>query len=293
MAGDRKLVSSRADRGHRALKASIVTVTHRSAGYVARYVDSFLAHHGREHCNNIEFVFVENSGDAAITDLLQPLRHAGYRVELLFMENRGFGAACNLGAKAATGQVLMFINPDVTCIGSFKSIESLEGNWGTGRQIDENGRIFSFDILPEHKSLFLELTRRHLRMTPPPPKWLDRLFPVGAFFCVDREHFANVGGFNERFFLYHEEAELARRLHRVAGPPSYVADLAVLHHQFGSETSRSLTSVHELDGLFSYATVVGSRSVLRKRLFLLLAMAPFRSDARSRLWQFAQKWRNW
>lgn len=292
MACNRKFVFGRANRGYCALKASIVTVTHKSAGHVARYVESFLAHHGGAHVDNIEFVFVENSGDGSIADLLQPLRLAGYRAELLFMENRGFGAACNLGAKATTGTALIFINPDVTFIGSFEAVEALAGSWGTGSQFDETGQLFSFDILPEHKTLLSEFSKRHLRMTPPPPEWLHQVFPVGAFFCVDRELFARVGGFDERFFLYYEEAELARRLHREAGPPSSYADLAILHHQFGSETSRSLTSFHELEGLFTYAEVTRNRSVLRKRFYLLLAMAPFRSTARLHLRQFAEKWRS-
>lgn len=290
MACNRKYFFGRAKRGCCALKASIVTVTHRSSGHLKRYVDSFLAHHGCGHVDKIEFVFVENSGDGAIAHMLRPLRLAGYRAELLFMENRGFGAACNLGAKAATGNALMFINPDVTFMGSFDAVGDLTGSWGTGSQLDENGHLFSFDILPEHKTLFKEFSKNHFRMTPPPPECLGLLFPVGAFFCVDQELFASVGGFDERFFLYHEEAELARRLHREAGPPSYFADLTILHHQFGSEASRALTSAHELEGLFTYAEVTGNRSVLRKRLYLLLAMAPFRSAARLRLQQFVQKW---
>lgn len=269
--------------------ASIVTVTHRSDRHLARYVASFLEHHGRAFADTIEFVFVENSGDAAIEDRLAPLRDAGYRVTFLTMPNRGFGAACNLGAASARGRVLAFINPDVTFLVPLAGLDGFVGGWGTGRQIDERGVAYSFDILAEHKSLFGELTRSHRRMTPPLGKWRTRVYPVGAFFCVDRAQFHILGGFDERFFLYHEEAELARRLQQALGPPRYAERIALRHHQFGSETNRMKTFDHELEGLFTYAKVTGLNSVLRKRLYLLLVLCPVRANARQRLVSFLRR----
>ncbi len=269
------------------MTATIVTVTHKSGDHISDYVTSFIDQHHDRFTDQIAFVVVENSGDTTMGERLQPLRDVGYSTKLLTMENRGFGAACNLGARATASDVLLFVNPDVTFIEPLRNVELLSGRWGTGRQLDQQGRLFSFDILPEHKTLLSELTKLHLSMTPPPAGWEHRVFPVGALFCVDRAIFLNVGGFDERFFLYHEEAELARRLQKAVGPPSFFQELAILHHQFGSECNREATSVHELNGLITYAAATGIRSVLLKRLILLLVTSPFRATSRQRLKQFA------
>lgn len=268
------------------MKATIVTVTHKSEPKIAAYVDSFLTHHRDHFTDAIEFNFVENSSSQHIANLIAPLTVAGYSVNLQYMENRGFGAACNLGAMGAAGTALMFINPDVTFTEPLSNAEDIAGTWGTGRQFGDNGRLYSFDILPEHKKLFDHISKRHLKMTPPPQALLHQLFPVGAFFCVDRAIFHEVGGFDERFFLYYEEAELARRLQKIAGPPRFFENLTILHHQFGSEDNRLLTWAHELDGLFTYSTIIGCNVILWHRFLLLLALAPFRSIARARLRQF-------
>jgi len=263
---------------------SIITVSHRSEKHLPDYVQSFLAS-GSGNRTEIEFVIVENSGDTRTNRLLDPLRDAGFRVTFLQAENRGFGAGCNAGAAQASGDTLIFANPDITFVDPLDPIATAARTqqWGTVLQTDGQGDGYAFDVLPEYKTVFGELRRRYRSFGPDNANWRDKLYPVGSFFVVDRALFERAGGFDERFFMYHEEAELSRRLHRIAGPPALFNSIRVRHIAFGSETNREATLRREAQGLLTYARVTGERRVLRTRVATQLLLAPISRNARLRL----------
>jgi GT2 family glycosyltransferase len=271
------------------MKLSIVTVSHNSKSDLPRFVQTFLAS-GSGRDATIEVIVIENSGRSDTEDCLQPLREAGFAVTFAMMDNRGFGAGCNRGAAVARGDVLVFANPDLEFGTPIDAVAAIAGGWGTVAQMTGDGRLQSFDILPERKSIAGELTRRYRRMTPPPAEYARVLVPIGSFFCVDRQLFETVGGFDERFFLYHEEAELSRRLLTEAGPPAFLPDVRVTHHAFGSQTSSMATLAHEADGLVTYATVTGAWRVIRMRALFLLLTAPLSATSR---WRLQRLWVSW
>jgi GT2 family glycosyltransferase len=262
------------------MSISFVTVTHNSRGHIERYVRSFLASGSGKKDVRMEFIFVENSGDENLDQLLDPLRDAGFAVRLIKVENLGFACGCNRGAREAQFDIIAFVNPDVEFLGVVDGLMALEGSWGTVAQLNERSNLHSFGVLPEEKSVFGELTRRYESMTPPPDGWLHKVFPAGSFFCIDRSLFEGVGGFDESFFLYHEEAELARRLHKVAGPPKYLPQIEVQHRAFGSQISQRRTLDHEMTGFFQYARITGERWMLVTRFVTLVLLFPFRPIAR-------------
>lgn len=272
---------------------SIVTVSHRSHRHLPDYVATFLAS-GSGRRAQIEFVVVENSGDSGARDLLAPLRDAGFKVTFLEVENRGFGAGCNAGAAAASGTTLVFANPDLVFVNPLDPIDDAVGSgWGTVIQKDGQGGGYAFDVLPEYKTVAGELRRLYRTFGPADPVWRHRLYPVGSFFVVSRELFRQAGGFDERFFMYHEEAELARRLHRLAGPPVLIDGIEVRHEAFGSELSRDATLRREAQGLLTYAAVTGERRVVRTRIATQVLLAPVSRNARRRLVLLAQEaWRD-
>jgi N-acetylglucosaminyl-diphospho-decaprenol L-rhamnosyltransferase len=269
---------------------SVITVCHKSELDLPRFVASFLLS-GSGHVVEIEFVFVENSGNPHIETCLEPLRQAGFAVTFIMMENRGFGSGCNRGAALAQGEVLVFANPDLEFDNPIDPVEAIATHWGTVAQMTGEGRMQSFDILPERKSIYGELLRRYRRMTPPPAQYGHALVPIGSFFCIDRALFERVHGFDERFFLYHEEAELSRRLLHAVGPPAFLPDVRIIHHAFGSQTSSTATLGHEADGLLTYAVVTDAWRAVRTRALFLLLTAPVSAMSRLRLRQLWHSWR--
>ena len=105
----------------------------------------------------------------------------------------------------------------------------------------------------------------------------------GACMLARRNALDEVGGFDERYFLYWEDADLCRRL-RSRGYIVRYAPAATAVHQ-GGHSSRSVRvpavrAFHESAYLY-YATHVAPASPLRRAVARLLLMA--RSGIRSRL----------
>lgn len=254
---------------------SIITVCHNSAELMSAYVDSFLEHNGSSVAKDgIEFIFVENSGDARTETFAEALRGNGYVAHTIHVENRGFGAGCNSGAKLARGELLVFANPDIRFLSDLTQIGSHfdEKSWGTVRQTDGNGATHAFDLLPEYRTVFTELARLF--------KYLHRIpllhslcYPVGSFMIIPRWAFTEENGFDERFFLYYEEAELSRRLHTRLGPPKYCSDIVILHQTFGTQSNREFTFGEEARGMVTYANVIGQPHLAERRLKTLRRLA--------------------
>lgn len=272
---------------------SIVTVSHRSERHLKRYVDSFLASGSGQQGAHIEFIVVENSGQPETAAVLDPLRNAGFPVTFIQTENRGFGAGCNAGAARASGDTLIFANPDLAFVDPIDDLDRQAGaqTWGTVMQQDGTGNSYTFDVLPEYKTVWGELRRLYRSFSPADSLWRDRLYPVGSFFVVARPLFNAANGFDERFFMYHEEAELSRRLHRIAGPPTLFQGMRVLHEAFGSETSRDATLRQETRGLLTYVRITGEHGIIATRALTQLLLSPLSAGARKRLFLLIEELR--
>lgn len=170
-------------------------------------------------------------------------------------ENRGFGVGVNEAARHATGDAFLLLNPDaVVRPGALPAmVEALARRPTAGaigfRQVDESGTFqLSFGPAP---SLPLELLRMIVqRLLDRGDRRLaaliDRLcsrprrvpWVTGSSLVVRREAFERVGGFDERYFLYYEDADLCLRLGRKVGPIWYDPSVTVVHHRGASGTGR-------------------------------------------------------
>jgi len=57
---------------------------------------------------NIELIIVNNSSNLYLEDIKKPKNYQ----EIINVENKGFGSACNIGVKVATKDYIFLINPD-------------------------------------------------------------------------------------------------------------------------------------------------------------------------------------
>jgi N-acetylglucosaminyl-diphospho-decaprenol L-rhamnosyltransferase len=210
-------------------RLTVVVVTYNSRAAVASSLPSIASELG----SGDELVVVDNGScddTLAVVSELAPaatvIRNTG---------NAGFAAAANAGARAASGDLLVFLNPDATPAPGFGAAirAPLARGWSAwmglvtaarGRLVNTNGGVIHFTGIawageagaPAPGSL------RGPRAT---------AFVSGACFAVPRADWERVGGFAEEFFMYQEDVDLSLRL-RLAGGALGVEPAAVVDHDY-------------------------------------------------------------
>ena len=189
---------------------------------------------------DVEVIVVDNADEPEVEELA---RKQGYRY-LPMGSNIGLSAANNRGAELATGDYLLFANPDLGVKVEDLSILAAE--------IDRTGgivapRVDFEDGTPQSAArggpyLLAKLAHRGLA----PKAALERyLWPVGPYesgpvvWCaggataLSRAVFDRIGGWPEEYFLYLEDVELGVRAGRLGIPVSVTAELRWVHEWRG------------------------------------------------------------
>lgn len=251
----------------------------------------------------VRVIAVDNaSGD----DTVARLRAAAPWVEVLEQaENRGFAAGCNVGiAQLDPGDVAVLLNPDVTVSEDFFATLAAapidDGIAAVGPQVtgadgalEQSARAFpSFATgLFGRTSLLARLrpegraTRGQLLADPTAGgatvDWVS-----GACMIVPADALAAVGGFDEGYWMYWEDADWCRRATDQGLVVRYAPELRVTHHQGSSSAAlpvRTTLAFHRSAGRYYRvhsargpvdATLV--RAVLMTRAVLELLAARLR-----------------
>jgi hypothetical protein len=256
------------------------------------YIGSFLEHHGSpEDRESIEFVFVENSQDDRTEIHARKLRTCGFNSKVEYMENKGFGAGCNVGARAASGDILIFANPDIRFLSNLLEAEEdfRQHYWGTVRQLNDDNRVYAFDLLPDFRNFLTEVLRVHHFIHALRP--LRRFaYPIGSFMFVDKDLFEKSGGFDERFFLYFEEAELSCRLLRLVGPATYLEKISIWHKGLGTQPSSTFALKEDASGFATYCEVTGQEWLITRRIQTMRLLSPMSKTASMRAQMIHAAW---
>ncbi len=161
-------------------------------------------------------------------------------------ENLGFAAGCNLGAKGRTEDYFLFLNPD-TELGNDVSallisfLQEKPHAGVAGPQIrDEKAQIArTCRNFPTPWRIFCDATGldsllgcyKLLRFGHTETRAVDQV--IGAAMMMKRELFENLGGFDERFFIYFEEVDFCKRVWG-AGAEVWFYPIPRVIHQAGS-----------------------------------------------------------
>lgn len=208
-------------------------------------------------CNNIEaeILVVDNNSADGSRALLEPLFPS---VIFIWNEsNEGFAKANNRALQQATGDHILFLNPDTIlpedaiekCI-AFLLAHSSAGALGV-RMIDGSG-----NFLKESKRAFPSPLTSLYKLT-----GLAALFPgskifakyylgylnekedhevdvlAGAFMMIPRDVLTITGSFDEQFFMYGEDVDLSYRIQKAGFMNFYFAGTTIIHFK-GESTKR-------------------------------------------------------
>jgi GT2 family glycosyltransferase len=198
--------------------------------------------------SDFEVVFVDNaSTDGSLQYVPDDDRfsviHAG--------RNVGFAAGCNLGARDCAAPFVVFLNPD-----AFPEPGWLEALLRAAKNHPDAAMFGSLQISATDENIFdgagdcyscfgVPWRGGYGQSVKRLPDYAEAFSPCAAAAMYRTEWFARVGGFDERFFCYIEDVDLAFRV-RLLGGRCMQVNSAIVHHIGGatSGTNSDFTLYH-------------------------------------------------
>jgi len=217
-----------------------------------------------------ELILVDNGNSP---DARKRLSHVVAKYEKIRLlqghGNIGFGRACNYGAKLASGEYFLFLNPDALIAeGAARNLancgKSLTAPWIAGGMLkDINGQeqrgsrrgsltplsaIVSFT--PLHRLPFFKSIHKENESLPAEPT----AYPTvsGACMMMNRRSFDILGGFDEDYFLHVEDIDVCRRARESGGEVYFVPGASVMHYGSTSQVRRQKVEWEKLKGFTRY-----------------------------------------
>lgn len=215
-----------------------------------------------------EEIIVVDNGAPEGAPLDGMLRRRDVRVAAT-TRNVGFGAGCNVGARAASGDRFLMMNADVVLTQqAVRTLaDRLDGGGDTavvGPRIISNGRVQpSARSFPSLRTgllgrrsigtrLLLRTGRLPTELIPTQGRFGRVDWVSGACMMIRADAFRAVGGFDSDYWMYWEDADLCRRL-GYAGWKVVYEPAAVVHHATGASgtSERTIRAFHDSAARFA------------------------------------------
>ncbi len=236
-----------------------IVVSHNSRETIESAVRSALRSAGP---HTIQVIVVDNESTDGTADFVQ---ETFPEVTLIRSENIGFAGGNNVGLELAKGRYILLLNPDAELCGRGleECIDYMNLNDDIGilgcRVIHSNDgdhpNVFRCPTLRKLAYAILvsdTRMRRSPRFTDPyyaqlePDRPSDVDVVVGCFMLARRSAVAQVGGMDERFFLYSEESEWCHRMREGGWRVCYFPGATVRHVGGASTSADPLAAAVEL-----------------------------------------------
>jgi GT2 family glycosyltransferase len=209
---------------------SVLIVAWNSREELARTLPALLPELGEGD----ELIIVDNDSSDGTPDAVMALAPAARIVRT--GGNLGFAAGCNEGARYASGDLLVILNPDAAPRPGFG--EAIRRPWleqrgwaawqalvanGDGKTINSAGN-------PIHFTGIVWAGGHGCPLADAPPAG-EVAALSGACLAIPRHTWEHLGGFPERFFLYHEDVDVSLRL-RLEGGALGIEPGAIVDHDY-------------------------------------------------------------
>lgn len=254
-----------ADVGANARTVSVVMVVYMTGEALKRSLACVLA-----DPQVSELIVVDNGSSAEEAAHLRALAARDRRVAVVAGQgNIGFARAANLGARKAVGERLVFLNPDaflqtgciaelvraiedrpVPCVvgGRVLNADRTEQRGGRRGDITPITAMLSLSTLAGRVPA-LRRFEVHWETEASPEHVVEVPTISGACFCMRREDFEAVGGFDEGYFLHVEDVDLCWRVRQQGGVVLFHPGAEVIHIGGTSQTSPLKVEFHKGVGL--------------------------------------------
>jgi hypothetical protein len=167
-----------------------------------------------------ELIIVDNASSDNNVDLINKFFPSVNLV--LNNKNGGFAYGCNVGANNSAGKFLIFINSDILLSEDPvpAMLDKLCSDKGIGiigcQLLNPDGTLQPSNFrFPRLFLRFIQLSglkKIILKILPEvksrKEKYYETDYVSGAFLMIERDIFLRIGGFDERYFMYHEDADI-------------------------------------------------------------------------------------
>jgi GT2 family glycosyltransferase len=223
---------------------SIIIVNFNNRIYLLKTLESLFQD---SNASEYEIIVVDNASDDDSVEAVQ--RNFPKANVVSLQENLGYARANNRGVEQASGPYLLFLNNDTYVpegtIGKLLDIKKDHPEYGIvapficnadkspqlswGKDLHLLSEVFlKFFAEKWHRRQFMKKKGRMSRDV----DWVS-----GACFMIARSLYQQVGGFDEKFFLYVEDADLGKRIRRL-GRKIHVTSEAQIIHYLGQSVAK-------------------------------------------------------
>jgi N-acetylglucosaminyl-diphospho-decaprenol L-rhamnosyltransferase len=217
---------------------SVLVVSYENRDDLQRTLPALLPELGDDD----ELIVVDNNpGDGSA----EAVRELAPQAQIVTMgRNTGFAGGANAGAEAASGELLVILNPDAAPQPGFGEairrpwVE--ERGWSAWQALvaDGEGRCVNSAGNPVHFTGIVWAGGHGLPLSEAPAAG-EVVAASGACLAIPLAEWRRVGGFPAEFFMYHEDVDLSVRL-RAAGGTVGIEPTAVVAHdyEFGANAQK-------------------------------------------------------
>ncbi|MCF8324486.1 MAG: glycosyltransferase family 2 protein [Leadbetterella sp.] len=231
---------------------SVIIVNYKSWGILEKNLE-LLSSYDFENFK-LEIIVVDNCSNDGI---LQEFVSKFPVVQIIEnTRNWGFAHGCNLGAKHAKGEILLFLNPDT--LAPKESIENMFFAYRENLQIgilsckqSEKPSSYQkispsiFTLFGLQRSLyklifpqkFKETNCRTCQCEAISPDWIS-----GSVIMISRAWFDRVGGWNTDYWMYSEDVELSKKVKDSGGLLRLLCNVNIVHEHGGASRINVETS---------------------------------------------------
>ena len=206
--------------------------------------------------SELEIIIVENSPSHEIYNHIK--NDYGNDIKVIKNINKGFGQGNNVGARAAKGEYLLFLNPDTIlvepifkfAINRFRCNDKL-ALFGL-KLIDKNFKSnMSYYFIDKHNFIHGQIIKIFNRLN----IFLKNcMYISGANIFVRKEIFFQAGMFDENMFMYYEEPDLIKRIKSNGGKIAFYKTKKIIHLEGKTTVSNESTLRRRLESAKYYSS---------------------------------------
>lgn len=209
------------------MKVSIVIPTYNNVHLIENCLESLFKH------VTAEIIVVDNgSRDKSLKTFSEPV------VYLKLPENTGFAHACNLGAKIAQNEFILFLNNDTIIHNNFVSTMMDAFRNGVGIV---GGKLLYPDTTIQHSGIEIDIDsngKLQGRNTKENMPSREVVAVTGALMAIRKNAFFDAGGFDETYWNGNEDVDLCLKMRMDGWKVYYESSIVVTHIESQSGPER-------------------------------------------------------